>query len=1157
MKRILSKIKKTMCVLCSAAIVFSLPATAADNSFEKAGEEIFEKKSYDIVFDQPAADSIDGWKNSSLPLGNGYFGANVFGGTQKERIQITAPTLWTGASAYIENRYSAGMESFADIYINFDHDEKNVKNYRRSLNLDSAVAKTEYELEGVKYAREYFTSYPARVMAVKITADNPGALDFTVAPQISGLRTYLEKEGDGKGKSGEVKALGDEIIIKGNSQYYNIDYEGILKITSDAKKIESEGGKVKISSATEAVVYFSCATNYVMDKKAFEADVKEKTKNNPLPHETVRNAVDSAYTKGYDALKSEHIKDYGKYFSRAKLDLGGKNDSRTTGELIKSYKSGNSEPYLEELYFQMGRYMLIACSRENTLPAGLSGIWNAYEYAPWTGGFWYNINQQMNYWPAFCANLAEMYKPYAEFNKVRLGAAQKNADEYIKKYRAESYEEKEGANGWIVGTGNNPYSVAGVGENSHSGPGTGGFTTVGDADYYLYTKDKSVLNDYVYPSLEGMARFYKKCVDDYNGKYLCTISASPEQKVNGKAYQTVGCAFDQQMVYQNNRALLDIYSENKDILNGADEDLIKKIETEIDKYDPVLIGKSGQIKEYREEEYYGDIGEKNHRHISNLVGLYPGNVINEDETPAWIDSAKVTLKGRGKTQQTGWSEAHKLSLWARAKDADESYLRLKELISNHLFDNMLNKHDANADISKAVFQADANFGATAGICEMLLQSQGEFISILPAKPDEWQTGSFSGLCARGAFETDAAWNGGKLTAVSIKSKAGGYVKLQALGLENSKVIDADGKEVKYSVLGDGKIGFETAAGESYAITDIKAKDKSENVKGFTAVNEDDKTVLTWIKKDNTVYDLYKAAGGDGAYTAVAHDYSGAYLKTDKEDFAVYAIVAKEAGKAASGREMSIVKTAEIVCGNKKLSFDTDPVVINGRLLVPFRAVFEALGANVDFDEKTVSASAVLGEKSVKITLGLNTAEVCGKEIETDVCPVIRDNRFLVPLRLVSEGLGASVTWDKDNYRAVITPNQPERFYGGYEIKDAFSSGYANYEVAAFSCDGNKNTVWSAEGENEWICYDLGEVKSVGAVYVMWNKADVRKAKFEVLLSEDNENYASVFDGESAGNVKDDFEKTAFEPKNARYVKIKCKGNSQSKWNAVKEIKITG
>ncbi len=705
----------------------------------------------------------DGWERWSLPLGNGYMGINVFGRTDEERLLITENSL-SNPCTYCDDYPggAAGLSNFCSIYLDFGH--KKTKNYRRSLNLNNALCKTEYEYSGIKYTREHFASYPDNAFVSRISADKSGSVSFGISCKISLDRPYLFKEGDGMGKSSEIYTKNDMLIISGKMEYYNILFEGMLKVITDGGTVTYEKNKITVKDSNSAVILFTCATNYQSDGKVFlEQDPKKKLDGFPHPHERVDSQIKKAAALSYDELFKRHTEDYGRLFGAADISFTEDCPDIPTDKLLKEYRKKNHRAFTEELIFQYGRYLLISSSRPGGRPANLQGIWNRYDSSPWSAGYWHNINVQMNYWPSFNTNLHECFLPYIEYYRAYKGLAKKHADEYIKNYFPENYSENNGiaiaTAGWLYDMEPLPDPKTG-----HSGAGTGAFTVKLFDDYYEFTKDLDFLTSTGFEALYEMSVLLSKILEKQaDGTLLSKYSASPEQCHNDEYYHTKGCAFDQQMIYQCWKDTIKA-AERLKISDG----FIEYLKNNIDRLSPVLIGKSGQIKEFREEKRYGDIGEKKHRHISHLVGLYPGDIItsvNEDH----IKAAQITLNKRG-DKSTGWSTAHKLNLWARTKNGARAYDLVKTAISKCMATNLWDLHPP--------FQIDGNFGFTAGVAEMLLQSHEGFIDVIPSIPEEWSNGGFRGLTARGGFTVDAVWKDGRVCNITVLSNAGEHLKIK-------------------------------------------------------------------------------------------------------------------------------------------------------------------------------------------------------------------------------------------------------------------------------------------------------------------------------------------------------------------------------------------
>ena len=857
-----------------------------------------------------------GWQNWSLPLGNGFVGANVFGRTETERIQITEKTLanpWqlpkteNGSTSYPE---VAGLNNFSETYIDFGHKFSDVRNYRRELDLRTSISSTSYTYDGVNYSREYFVSYPDNALVIRLDADDE-ALSFTLRPTIPFEQSYMNQKGDGLSKTGSVKSSIEYgigcIELSGTLGYYDVDFVGYYRVyttggtmiadTVEHKYTDKDGtlktdidGVIRVEGATSAIIvatfgtdYELCAENfangqYSHNKQTAKTnldDAREKVQDQLY---FVTDEIDSmSVDEAYAYLKSRHIADYDELFGRVDLELNCNEEdyNLTTDKLLEKYNSGTHSSYLETLLFQYGRYLIIASSREGSLPANLQGAWNCYNIPAWTSGYWSNINIQMNYWHVFSTNLAETFIPYVDYNAAYMSVAKQNANNVINKYNP-SVSGNDGGNGWTMGIAGNPFFV-----NEDRSCGNLGLLTQLFYEYYQFTQDEEVL-ELVYNVLVEAARFVTKCVKEYDGLYLVERCDSPEMYVNGSWYYTTGTTYAQTLAYMNNYGALECAKElgidlsNSALLTSEEYSILNTIMNQIDKYDPIIVGLSGQIKEFREEDYYGSLGNPNHRHISQLVGLFPGNIINSS-TDAWLDAALVSLAGRNngltdypygttatnEASIVAWAWAHKQALYARAGEGDLAQEMLAGNLRNSTLENLLM-------VCGKIFQIEASSGTTAAIAEMLLQSDEEFIEILPAIPTNWDTGAYTGLVARGNTEVSVSWENGVANKINISPKLSGEIAIKYPNFANVTVYNSKGERVECSLSKDKILTFGGVAGETYYITGFERVEVPESPAnfGFERISYAEYK-LNWSAVSGAEkYNVYVAYESDASYTFV-------------------------------------------------------------------------------------------------------------------------------------------------------------------------------------------------------------------------------------------------------------------------------------------------
>lgn len=867
------------------------------------------KKVMKLSYDNPAPDDDKrgwrydsaknmGWESQSLPIGNAYFGAKLFGLTERERIQLSEKTLSTNGTTR-----NSGNTSFAECYIHFNHSFNEVENYSRELSLDESIARVGYTYGGVKYTREYFASYPDKVAVIKLEASERGMLSFTLEPKISyfsfeGRSGDVTGDADNKARVGTLTLAGhlpggnvdDATAGYGRGTVgYEMDFEAQFRVIAEGGEISAMSGEgcldkeldeysnatLTVNGADRAYIIISLGTNYELCEQIFsEKDNSKKLAGLPHPHERITDIIDAASNKSYSELKRRHTEDYQKLFSRVKLDLGGAVESVTTDELIARYKQGEDRIYLEELFFQFGRYLLISSSREGCLPPNLTGVWNRYHTAICLNGYWSNVNIQMNFWSAFNTNLAECFKSYEDFYKAYLPANSNSAAEVlVNNGRVSSMDEIEGEL-WSIATGMTPFSAHSA-YGGRDGWGNTSYMAESFWDCYDYTRDEKKLADVVFPALLNSANFltYLMEYDSESGLYLTNNSGSPEQSTTAPyieylsknpSYVPRSSTYDQGLAYSNYKHVIDaleIIPESS--LSPANKKTLGRIREQINKLDPIPVGCSGQVKEFREENFYGEIGEPEHRHISHLGALHPSSVINNVDSPAWLDAARVTLNGRGNNQGWGWSYAVRALGWARVGGAEQAYDSIRGEILATLGDNL-------CTLCYGMFQVDGNLGTPSAICEMLLQSHEGYIAPLAALPSKWKSGSYSGLVARGAFEIGAVWENGFAKKITVTSKKGGICRLKYFNADKSELKDSLGNDLPYSSENPDVISFMTTAGQSYTLVPKGSCDIAAAPEELKFSRSDGKVKLSWTSAKNAAcYNVYKAEGSSPEYETLA------------------------------------------------------------------------------------------------------------------------------------------------------------------------------------------------------------------------------------------------------------------------------------------------
>ena len=778
-------------------------------------------------------------------------GINVFGGTASDRIQITENSLYDwGADRGLKRR---GLNNFGEVYLDFNHGD--TSNYVRELDLNEGLASVAYEANGVAYAREYFTSYPDKVMAIQLSASKAGALSFALRPTIPFL---------GAGKSGSVSAKGDTITLSGEMTHYKIQFEGQFKVIPKGGTMTADPqGTLSVSGADSAVVLIAVGTNYQFHPQVFlTQELTEKLAGFPHPHAQVSRGVAEAAAKGYKALRDSHQADYKALFDRVRIDLGATVPEISTDKLVDAYPDGASNRYLEELAFQFGRYMLICSSRAGTLPPHLQGIWNVYARPPWSSQYLHDTNVQMAFAPAFSANLPELFESYVGFFEVFVHRQRQYATQYIKQYNPSQLDEK-GDNGWSGPFWTNPYNVPG--KTPIAGFGTGCWIAQMFWDYYDYTRDESLLADTVYPVMYEQANLVSRFVQEIDDALLAKPSSSPEQKLRN----TIGTTFDQQMFYENHHNTLTAAK-----ILGRTDSRLALFEKQLPLLDPIQIGKSGQIKEFRQEEFYCDASkalDPHHRHTSMLLGSYPGQLINS-ATPAWLDAVEKTLTLRTRKSKIGWARAERIAFWAASVTAMRriSSIRICWPVT---FSTTYSTITAVARYSRQMATTERLPWLLSCCCRVKTTSWRH----CPLCPPHGPNGSYQGLLARGNFEVSAQWSDGQADQFEVLANVGGALRLRYPNVAKALIKTQAGQTVEFVAKGLDEVSIETAHGQTYVITAIPAYTLVAAPAALKVAGESRKNrvKLAWsASADAASYNLCRAVGNAPGYELIASDIEG-------------------------------------------------------------------------------------------------------------------------------------------------------------------------------------------------------------------------------------------------------------------------------------------
>lgn len=760
-------------------------------------------KNLKLNYDRPAE-----YFEETLVIGNGTMGAIVYGGTTRDVISLNDLTLWTGEpdrevttpdaykaipkiremldkedyrNADIEQRkvqghYSENYQPLGQVTISYLDTSARISDYSRSLDISNAIAQTKYLRDNKPFSCEYFASAPDSVIVINLKSEKPEGIKAVIS-----FDSQLPHA---------TSAAGNEISSEGYAAYHSypsyyddvkekhlydpergIHFRTIIKVIADNGNIKSyPSGELKIESAHEVRILIANATSF----NGFDKDPVKEGKDY---RNIAKNRIELASAKTYETLKSNHINDYRYFFDRVELSLGETAPeiaTLPTDEQLRRYTDNTeSNPELEALYFQFGRYLLISCSRTPGVPANLQGLWNEKLLPPWSCNYTSNINVEENYWAAETANLSEMHRPLIDFIANLSHTGKETAKAY---YGVDK--------GWCLGQNTDIWAMTcpvglNVGDPSWACWTMGGaWLSTHIWEHYVFTKDIEMLRKY-YPVLKGAAEFCMNWLIEKDGKLITSPGTSPENKfVTPDGYigaTSYGCTADLAITRE---CLIDAIKA-AEVLN-TDKDFRKKAKTTISRLSPYKIGKKGNLQEWFHD---WEDEDPQHRHQSHLFGLYPGHHISTDETPDLAKACAKTLEIKG-DNTTGWSTGWRVNLYARLKDSNNAYhiyRRLLKLVTpdgykgkdarrgGGTYPNLLDAHSP--------FQIDGNFGGCAGVIEMLMQSSEEEITLLPALPEQWKDGSVKGICARGSFVIDMSWKDGKVTSLSITSRKGGKTRV--------------------------------------------------------------------------------------------------------------------------------------------------------------------------------------------------------------------------------------------------------------------------------------------------------------------------------------------------------------------------------------------
>lgn len=1097
--------------------------------------------------------SASDWENTSLVIGNGKTGGILFGQVANDQIHFNEKTLWTGGPSESRPNYDGGnrdeavteeqlealrqkmddhseavfpqgtstttevwgdgagmgqYQDFGDLYLDFSAGgmtNDNVENYVRDLDMRTGISSVNYDYEGVHYEREYFASHPDHAVVTRLTASEAGKISFTASVRsASGLTTTTKAENGKITLAGEV----NDNQMKCEMQAQIVNEGGTLT--------NNEDGTVTVENADAVTIVYSTDTDYKNEYPVYRTGESAEELSASLAE-----TVDAAAAKSYDDLRSAHIADYSELFGRVEIDLGGECAQKPIDEMMEDYRNGNHDHVLEEMIYQFGRYLTIGASREgDELPSNLCGIWmigSAGQY--WGADFHFNVNVEMNYWPAYQTNLAECGSVFTDYMESLVQPGRVTAEKSAAQKTEDVINTPIGeGNGFLVNTQNNPFGcTAPFGSQEYGWNVTGSSWALQNVyDQYLYTQDKELLEDTIYPMLKEMTNFWDGFLwwSDYQDRLVVGPSFSAEQgpTVNGTTY-------DQSLVWE----LYDMAIEASEIL-GVDADEREEWKETQSELNPIIIGDEGQVKEWYEETttgkaQAGDLEEVDipnfgaggsanqgslHRHTSQLIGLYPGTLINKD-TEEWMEAAIKTLEirdERGSAGEvgpagTGWSKAHKLNMWARTGNGENTYKLISGMIAgneNGILDTFLDSHPP--------YQIDGNYGLTAGMNEALLQSQLGYTQFLPAISEAWSEGNVQGIVARGNFVIGMEWSNNSADRFTITSRSGGTFTGEYDNLAAYEVKTSDGTPVEVTTLSDDKISFPTEQGQNYVIdfnsTPAKLQAQIDEAKALS----DQMTDEVLATQKNILDSLIAEAEQVVAEEDSSQYYDQAARLGEANKVAAAALLAEE---DCTVSELNAMKTAvdtakDTLTGlwdRLTVTFTPESGQLEGEGLVTLSSEFDDLQIRYTTDGNDPMSFSALYEEPIAISgkqMTIKAALFSGVRRMSDVFTGVYD----IGDERVNLALTAQEVTTSDNYDSA---------HDGWKAVDGNS-----YEPSRWATtDGTK------EAQLELTFAEPVTVDGAGLIQYNMNTSDRNIITDFNIEYWDGEQWIAVIEGASMGN----------------------------------------